>query len=684
LRLAGANNRAEVSSEAETTKILMVTREWPQDRRYGLAKSLAPILREFEARGIVVGYLSQADMGPRAIAAMQSYHRVLLRLQRWHILSGDSIALAYGVAERINMGRLAAKVAAQEAYTHLHCHDPSIAWGYRLFAWSKSRRKLRWGVTEHGYGSYTQALHEDGAPLPPRRMRYLRRLESATLRRANWVIAPTARCREQLARDLSTYPIPKHWHAIPHPRPELRRYERSEARSLLGWEPDGWYVLGVGRLAPLKRFPELVKACARIEEVRLKLVIVGEGEQAPLQELADRLGMGDRLFFAVSDDMGLYYAAADIYVSTSGTESFGMANLEALAAGLPAICTAVGGVPEVVGAGAYLIPSGDENALIGALRDLIADPGARARLARRGLDLVAAWPAPSAIAELYLAAYKGAFLPETAPSVATAEGSGHFWSPVIDGFDLCPLPRLLPLPLGAKVLIIAPHPDDEVLACGGTLALLRRNDCDVRVVVVTDGARGDPLGYSTEDVPTRRMRESRSALRILGIEDVEFLGYPDGAFRHTGEAQERLVEILDLFQPDWLFLPPLLDQHRDHAAVSLTSLRAWQASGFRARALMWELWQALPVTWVVDIGEVLAARQQAASCYELPLMYCNYTKVAENLAAYRGLYLEGGAYGEAFLEMRPSTLWPLVDHLLSLRAYTEEFPRILPNQEHLQ
>jgi glycosyltransferase involved in cell wall biosynthesis len=654
-------------------KVLMVTREGAGDRRYGLGKSLAPVITELQRLSIEVGYVSRLDLGVRANQFMSGFQRFLLWFLHRHMLDQDALALAYGIAERVNMGRLAAKLAGREGYTHIHCHDPVIAWGFALIARLRRLPEVRWGITEHGFGSYMQAFHEDGALLPTRRMRWLRAWEARILQRANWVITPTQGCRAQLARDLSVHPTPTHWRVIPHPCPGLRQYEHHEARNLLGWETSVCYIIAVGRLATLKQFPAIVEACASLADPRLRLVIIGDGERSPLQQLAEELGLARHLQFAATDDMGLFYAAADIYVSASITESFGLANLEALAAGVPSICTAVGGVPDVVGTGAYLIPPGDPVALRQALRELILDPGARARLARRGLERVANWPDAAEVAGLYQAAYTGTDAPPRTSRPPTAVNRAGFWSRIAAEFGHCPLPAPLELPHDANILVIAPHPDDEVLACGGTLARLRQRNCHIHVAIVTDGAKGDPLNYyAADDVARLRRAESRSGLGLIGIDNIHFLGYPDGGFLVTGEALTHLGKLMNDIRPDWLFLPSPLDYHRDHVNVALATIRAWESDGYQARAFLWEFWQPLPATWVVNIGEVFALRQQAANCYLVPHRYCDYSSACAQLSGFRGFYLEGGGNAEAFMELDPACVWPTVDHLLSLRAFQEQ------------
>jgi glycosyltransferase involved in cell wall biosynthesis len=245
-------------------------------------------------------------------------------------------------------------------------------------------RHLRWGIGVHGFGCYSRATHEDGLTQGPRLQRWLRRIEAAILDAANWVTAPTQLALDQLARDLALPFNPKHWRVVPHAAPQMVMLDRVLARKQLGWQADGFHVLGVGRLANVKRFDILVAACASLATryPALHLHLLGDGDRSTLQQIADAAGFGDRLHFAVVDDVGPYLSAADAYASTSVTESFGLANFEALFAGLPCICTAVGGVPEVMGQGAWLIPV-DQDVLAGALEELMRRPEIRQMLSAR-------------------------------------------------------------------------------------------------------------------------------------------------------------------------------------------------------------------------------------------------------------------------------------------------------------
>ncbi|MFI8104045.1 glycosyltransferase [Streptomyces sp. NPDC086023] len=167
--------------------------------------------------------------------------------------------------------------------------------------------------------------------------------------------------------------------------PEARR----TARARTGLPDDAFVVGGVGRLVPGKRFDVLVRAVAALPGVRL--VIAGEGpERAALGALAAELGAADRVhLLGERDPLGdgpdgrtpgvpALLSAMDVFVSPSREEAFGLAVVEALAAGLPVLhvtCPAIDDLPASQAPGARRIgPGADE--LVSALREHVA-AGAR-------------------------------------------------------------------------------------------------------------------------------------------------------------------------------------------------------------------------------------------------------------------------------------------------------------------
>lgn len=394
-------------------RILHVTRETTGDRRFGLGRSLLPLTDALRARGHTVRYLTQEDLTPRAQALVTRLANGLaLALAPVYGEAARGSALAW--AERINIGRLAAKLAGSEGWEVVHLHDPWMAWAYRrAWAWHRPLRGTRWGFTQHGFGCYAQATLEEGLPYSPALLRHMRRLENSAASQANWVVCPTEDSRLQLARDLTRLQPPVNWHTIPHAKPLLTLPARAAARQALGLADEQTLVLAMGRINPVKRMLQIVQACVAMPPTPdaatttarpLRLVLLAAaGDEAPLRACAAQASHIE-LQIVLAEEVAPYLAAADLYVSASRNESFGLANLEAMVAGLPMLCTAVGGVPEVTGGAAWLIPGGEEGLvarMATALQAMLLNPLLRQTLAAAAYRRGVSWPTAALIAERY-------------------------------------------------------------------------------------------------------------------------------------------------------------------------------------------------------------------------------------------------------------------------------------------
>ena len=386
--------------------ILMVTREQGGDRLYGLGRSLDPVVRTLKQRGHRVRYLSQDDLPSDRANRRQRFFLMLIALPI--IRSAPRLkALLAAWMERLDMGWFAFVVARQDGYQWIHFHDPWMALGFYLPLRVFGLRGVQWGMTEHGFGSYAKATQMDGLEQGERTQRWLLRIERWILSRADWVIAPTQLALNQLAKDADFKMLPAHWKVIPHPRPDEAFPDRWLSRQQLNIPEEALMVLGVGRLVPLKRFDDLIRAFSTLADryPKLMLCLLGEGDGNHLKALATSMGYFDRVRFDVREDIRPYLAAADLYVSCSLTESFGLANLEALSAGLPSLCTDVGGVPEVVGSGALLL-SADLKDLVPFMDRLLSSSKLRATWSQRALQQAHQWPTHDMIADAYEPRYR--------------------------------------------------------------------------------------------------------------------------------------------------------------------------------------------------------------------------------------------------------------------------------------
>ena len=125
---------------------------------------------------------------------------------------------------------------------------------------------------------------------------------------------------------------------------------------------------------------------------------------------------------------------------------------------------------------------------------------------------------------------------------------------------------------GRRTLVVAPHPDDETLGCGGVIARLRRSGAVVRVLIVTDGRESHQSALISSAALVRlRAEEALAACARLGVaaEEVCMLAFPDGGLAAAGTAlAARLAREINAFHPEQIFYPSGIDAHPDHRAVA--------------------------------------------------------------------------------------------------------------------
>ena len=151
--------------------------------------------------------------------------------------------------------------------------------------------------------------------------------------------------------------------------------------------PDGEKVLAhLSNFRPVKRVWDVVEIFARVRrELPAKLLMIGDGpDRARAEWLVREKGLGrDAIFLGKQSQVQNLLNCADIMLLPSELESFGLAALEAMACGVPAVCSKVGGLPEVIrdGTEGYLVEAGDVDTMAGRCLRILTEPG---RLAQMG------------------------------------------------------------------------------------------------------------------------------------------------------------------------------------------------------------------------------------------------------------------------------------------------------------
>ena len=210
-------------------------------------------------------------------------------------------------------------------------------------------------------------------------------------------------------------------------------------------------------------------------------------------------------------------------------------------------------------------------------------------------------------------------------------------------------------PGSEKVVVLAPHMDDETIGCGGTLARHVARGADVTVIFLTDGRRGgrpdDPAG--AQRLMQTRRREAEAALEILGVKRMHCLDLVDGELHSTPEAAARLRELLQASPPDLVYLPFFLEEHPDHRAASQLLLDATAGTALTPRCHGYEVWTPLFPNCFVNIDSVLDIKRAAVQQYRSQLEGSDYLHTQLGLNAYRSTAMLDGTcrYAEAFVSL---------------------------------
>jgi LmbE family N-acetylglucosaminyl deacetylase len=204
------------------------------------------------------------------------------------------------------------------------------------------------------------------------------------------------------------------------------------------------------------------------------------------------------------------------------------------------------------------------------------------------------------------------------------------------------------------VLVLAPHPDDEVIGPGGTIRRHVLAGAPVTVAILTDGRWG---GYNADGkLVERRKDESRRAADIIGTPPPLFFDAPDANLGQTPELVARLVQLFADSNPKYVYLPALTDGHRDHWSANrlLNAILPKLPREASQRMVIrgYEIWTPALANRCVDITSTAQIKRQAIDAFPSQTSTEDYSAAALGLNQYRALQpLHGRGYAEAFMQM---------------------------------
>jgi len=208
------------------------------------------------------------------------------------------------------------------------------------------------------------------------------------------------------------------------------------------------------------------------------------------------------------------------------------------------------------------------------------------------------------------------------------------------------------------VLIIAPHPDDEIIGVGGTIAKLIEIGAEVFVVYVTNGNPPCP-GYTFEEFTRIRRKETIEAARILGLKEENLIFFDEKPWEiNPTKVRFKLLEQIRVIRPYVVFIPSP-DQHLDHIEVHKVSVDAVKMAPSKwfspvehnfkgvCEILVYEVQQPIQSPNVfIDITEQLDKKLRALRCHKTQNVE-KYLQLIKGLAMFRGSFV-GKKFAEAF------------------------------------
>lgn len=222
---------------------------------------------------------------------------------------------------------------------------------------------------------------------------------------------------------------------------------------------------------------------------------------------------------------------------------------------------------------------------------------------------------------------------------------------------------------GDRVMVISPHPDDDIIGCGGTLHLLSKKGISLRSICMTDGRKGNVGRYSENDLVKTRYHEAKRAAEIIGIEDMVFFNERDGGLKPVKSVVLRLLDEIHKFRPSSILFPSVIDAHPDHTATTHIIFKAISSmKGELPLCIQYEVWTPIEFNIVMDIADVIKVKKQAILQFGSQLKHSNLVGSTLGLAKFRSVMTKNDdSYTDGFAEVFLATtsseylnLWKII------------------------
>ncbi|MDX1919546.1 MAG: PIG-L deacetylase family protein [Candidatus Caenarcaniphilales bacterium] len=212
-----------------------------------------------------------------------------------------------------------------------------------------------------------------------------------------------------------------------------------------------------------------------------------------------------------------------------------------------------------------------------------------------------------------------------------------------------------------KIIVFAPHPDDELIGCGGSIAKHIKNGNEVSVVYMTSGDSGN-IGINKNDLAIMREEEASRGAKMLGVKELIFLRNPDGYLEASKENLIKLMRIIREKQPNVVYVTSKEEGHKDHRTTNELVMNAvGRASGPWFQEVEGKPWEVSHIleyevhppmsstSYCEDITDFIDLKVKALEEHKSQIEDIHYQDSSRALAEYRGILTSGKSkYAECF------------------------------------
>ncbi|MCX6810328.1 MAG: PIG-L family deacetylase [Candidatus Berkelbacteria bacterium] len=212
-----------------------------------------------------------------------------------------------------------------------------------------------------------------------------------------------------------------------------------------------------------------------------------------------------------------------------------------------------------------------------------------------------------------------------------------------------------------RVLVLAPHPDDDVLGCGGLLKSLSESGSNIKIIYFTDGSRGNREAKFSENLIAERENEAIEAGKVLKVFEQKFLRLPHNALKSSIDLAAIIRKEIEFDKPDLILAPSLEEPHPDHLAVLEALNISLKNYSDGLNIWLYEVFGTGRLNRLFIIDDFIETKIEALKCHKSQYKIKEYDEAILSLNKFRALSANVGKYAEGYYATGPRTYTKLFD-----------------------